>query len=137
MDNQKTDTPVKTFDGQFEGYLAWEGLEKIVSQVCVLGPIAGVYGRLVEQFLTSPKRKNNCYILERIFIRSVGEARVSLKKEWLYEAPKRPTAGESDSDADDNMSGPTVEKQMGNLRVQIQNNENGVDISFNVNVMID
>ena len=137
LDNQKTDTSVRTFDGQFQGFLAWEELERIVSQVCVLGPIAGVYGRLVEQFLINPKRKNNCYIPERIFIKSVDEARVSLKKEWLYEAPKRPTVGESDSDTDDNATGPTVEKQMENLRMQIQHNENGVDVSFNVNVTID
>ena len=58
-----------------------------------------------------------------MFIKSVDEARVSLKKEWLYEAPKRPTVGESDSDSDDNTSGPTVEKQRENLRQQIQFNE--------------
>ena len=93
LDNQKKDTAVKTFDGQFEGYLAWEELEKIVAQVCVLGPIAGLYGRVVEQFLINPRREDNCYIPERIFIKSVDETRVSLKKEWLYEAPKRPTFG--------------------------------------------
>ena len=100
-------------------------MERIVSHVCVLGPIAGVYGRLVEQFLISPKRKNSYYIPERIFMKSVDDARVSLKKEWLYETPKRPIVALSDSELDDDMCGPTHENQMENLRMQIQRNERG------------
>ena len=115
MDNQKTDTCVRTFDRQIEGFLAWEELEKIVSQVCVFGPIAGVYGRLVEQFLFSPKRKNNYYIPERKFQKSIDDARVSLKKEWLYDAPKRPTVRETDSDQEDDSDGPSFVHQMEDL----------------------
>ena len=75
---------------------------------------------------------NSYYVPERAFIKSIHEARVSLKKDWLYETATRPMVGESDSDTDDNASGPTVEKHMENLRMQIQHNENGVDATFNV-----
>ena len=56
-----------TFDGQFTGFLCWDDLKKLVGQVSVLGPIAGMYGRKIEQVLIHPKRKT-FYIPEREFI---------------------------------------------------------------------
>merc|ERR1711989_279055 len=55
--NQKTDTIATTFDGKFTGYLAYDELERLGRQICVLGPIAGVFGRQLEQWLISPDRK--------------------------------------------------------------------------------
>ena len=78
---------------------------------------------MAEQFLINPKRKDNYYILERIFAQSVDEARISLKKEWLRDTPERPAVEPSDSESEDDTSGPTVEKQRENLRRQIQHNE--------------
>ena len=123
LGREKTDIEVRTFDGQFIGFLTWEDLKKLVGQVCVLGPIAGLYGRIIEQFLVHPKRKDNFYIPERIFALSVESARVCLKKEWLQEIPEKPATEQSDSDSDDNTSGPTVEKQKEKLRRQIKSNE--------------
>ena len=57
--NQKTDTIVTTYDGYYTGYLAYEDLERLARQICVLGPIAGVFGRQLEQWLISPNRKLN------------------------------------------------------------------------------
>ena len=45
LNQQKQDTEVTTFDGQFTGFLCWDDLQKLVGQVSVLGPIAGMYGR--------------------------------------------------------------------------------------------
>ena len=36
-------------------------------------------------------------------MKSVDDARVSLKKEWLYETPKRPIVALSDSELDDDV----------------------------------
>ena len=55
--NQKTDTIVTTFDGKFMDYLAYDEHERLGKQICVLGPIAGVFGRPLEQWLISPHRK--------------------------------------------------------------------------------
>ena len=46
-------------------------------------------------------------------MKSVDDARVSLKTEWLYEASKRPIVEFSESEPDDDMCGPTVEKTDG------------------------
>ena len=115
MKSQKTDTCVRTFDGQFEGFLAWEELDQICSQVCVLGPIAGAFGRYVEQFRISPRRKKGYYILERVFQKSIDDARVSLKKDWLYDMPKRPIVTNTELEQDDDSCGPSLTQQMEEL----------------------
>ena len=77
---KKKDIEVTTFDGQFTGFLCWDDLKKLVGQVSVLGPIAGMYGRRIEQVLMHPKRKT-FYIPEREFAHSVEAARICMKKE--------------------------------------------------------
>ena len=57
--NQKTDTVTHTYDGRFRGFLAYEELAQFGKQICVLGPIAGVFGRRLEQYLISPDRRMN------------------------------------------------------------------------------
>ena len=122
LDQEKKDTQVRTFDGQFIGFLTWEDRKTLVGQVSVLGPIAGLYGRIIEQFIIHPKRKT-FYIPERVFAHSIESARVCLKKEWLQEHPEKTAAEQSDSDSDDDTSGPTVEKQKEKLRRQIRCDE--------------
>ena len=91
-------------------------IRKNFSQVCVLGPIAGVFGRQVEQFLISPRRKNSYYIPERVFQKSIDEARVSLKKQWLRTMPIRPLVTNMDSEQDDESScGASLQHQMEEL----------------------
>ena len=102
---------MRTFDGQFEGFLAWEELDQICSQVCVLGPIAGVFGRQVEQFLISPKRKNSS---ERVFQKSIDDAPISLKKSWLYNVPKRQMLTNTDTEQDEEL-GPSLQLQIAEL----------------------
>ena len=117
--NQKTDTVVSTFDGQFEGFLAYEELARFGKQICVLGPIAGLFGRQVEQFLINPKRKNDCYILERVFQKSIDDAPVSLKKSWLYNVPRRQFLGNTDTDHEEEL-GPSLQLQIAELLATTQ-----------------
>ena len=46
---EKEPTEVSTWDGQFWGYISHSYLEKLATQISCLGPIAGVYGRDIEQ----------------------------------------------------------------------------------------
>ena len=94
--------------------------EVLVGQVCVLGPIAGLYGRIIEQFIIHPKRKT-FYIPERVFAHSIESARACLEKERHQEHPEKTAAEQSDSG--DDASEPTAEKQKENLRRQIKCNE--------------
>ena len=63
--NQKTDTITHTYDGRFRGFLAYEELAQFGKQICVLGPIAGVFGRQLEQYLISPGRRMNEFLYSR------------------------------------------------------------------------
>ena len=84
LSQEKLDTEVTTFDGQFTGFLCWGDLKKLLAQVSVLGPIAGMCGRRIEQLIMNPKGKT-FYIPEREFALSVDAARICLKKELLQE----------------------------------------------------
>ena len=101
--NQKTDTVVNTYDGRFTGDLAYEELAHFGRQICVLGPIAGVFGRQLEQWLISPDRKlNEVYIPVAVIQRSIEEAPCALKRSWLYNAPKQAVwSGRDEGDWDD------------------------------------
>ena len=87
--NQKTDTCVTTFDGYYTGFLAYNELEQIGRQICVLGPIAGVFGRQLEQWLISSDRnQSEEYIPVNVILKSINEAQIALKANWLFDTPK-------------------------------------------------
>ena len=48
-----------TYDGYYTGFLAYRELEWLGKQICVLGPIAGVFGRQLEQWLVNPERNKD------------------------------------------------------------------------------
>ena len=111
---------VNAFDGRFKGFLAYEELARFGKQICVLGPIAGLFGRQVEQFLINPKRKkNDCYIPERVFQKSIDDAPVSLKKSWLYNVPRRQLLGNTDTGYDEEL-GPSLQLQIAELLAKTQ-----------------
>ena len=103
MKNQETDTVTNTYDGRFTGFLAYEEVDHFGKQICVLGPIAGVFGRQLEQYLISPDRRmNEYYIPEKVIQRSIEEAPCALKRSWLYDAPKQEVWNKkNDDDWDD------------------------------------
>ena len=58
-------------------------------QICILGPIAGVFGRQLEQWLISPDRNlSEEYIPANVILKSINEAQVALKTNWLFDTPK-------------------------------------------------
>ena len=69
---RKMDTDVTTFDGQHSGYLSHKNLKTLVGQICILGPLAGMYGRDIEQEIMHPTA--GYYISERRFANSVDAA---------------------------------------------------------------
>jgi len=125
--NQKTDTIVNTFDGRFTGYLAYEELERLGKQICVLGPIAGVFGRQLEQWLISPDRKlNEQYIPVEVIQRSIEESPCALKRSWLYDAPKQEMWNKKDDeDWDDECS--DYDTQLKEKRTKMQRRSLGPD----------
>ena len=110
-----------TFDGQFTGFLCWDDLKKLVGQNSVLGPIAGMYGRNIQQVLMHPKRKT-FYISERKFAHSVEAAKICLKREMLHGHPDKATIERSEQSDDDEREH-IVEKMKELLRRQIKTNE--------------
>ena len=125
--NQRTDTVTNTFDGRFRGFLAYEELSLFGKQICVLGPIAGIFGRQLEQFRISPdRRKNECYIPERVIQRSIEDAPIVLKRSWLYNVPKRQVLSNADTDYDDeeNLS---LESQIAEYYAKTQRRSLGKD----------
>ena len=49
LDQEQLDIEAATFDGQLTGFVSYDDLKKLVRQICVLGPLAGMYGRDIEQ----------------------------------------------------------------------------------------
>ena len=77
-----------TYEGYYTGFLAYRELELLGKQICVLGPIAGVFGRQLEQWLISPDRsRNEEYIPTKVIVKSINEAQVALSKSWLFDTP--------------------------------------------------
>ena len=92
--NQKTDTSVTTYDGYYTGFLAYKDLEQLGRQICVQGPIAGVFGRQLEQWLLRPDRNmSDEYIPTKLILKSINEAHVALKRNWLLDT-QSPTLDE-------------------------------------------
>ena len=112
-------TEVITFDGQFTGFLCWDDLKKIVGQISVLGPIAGMYGRNIEQELMHPKR--GYYISERKFAHWVDAARYALKKEVIHRHPDKAKTDRSEQSDDDRSENNTVRKMREILQRQRTN----------------
>ena len=82
------DTEVTTFDGQYSGYLSYKDLTNLVKQICILGPLAGMYGRDIEQEMMHPT--TGYYISERKFAHSVDAAKYALRKDVIHQHPEEP-----------------------------------------------
>ena len=83
--------------------MAYRELEWLGKQICVLGPIAGVFGRQLEQWLISPDRsRNEEYIPTKVIVKSINEAQVALSKSWLFDTPYVPRWSKDDeADSDE------------------------------------
>jgi len=124
--NQKTDTIVTTFDGEFTGYLAYDELERLGRQICVLGPIAGVFGRQLEQWLISPNRKlYEEYIPVEVIQRSIDESPCALKSSWLRDTPILEAWSKNNNKWDDECS--DYDTQVMEKRTKMQRRSLGSD----------
>ena len=124
--NPKTDTIVTTFDGKFTGYLVYDDLAQVGRQICVLGPIAGVFGRQLEQWLISPHRKlNEEYIPVEVIQRSIDEAPCVLKKSWLRDTPLKEAWSKDNDEWDDECS--DYDTQYTERRAKMQRRSLGSD----------
>ena len=119
LHQEKLDTEVTTFDGQLIGFISWDDLKKIVGQFSVLGPIAGLYGRNIEQELMHLQR--GYYISERKFAHSVESARYALKKEMIHQHPDKAKTDRSDQSDDDHSENHNVRKMKEILQRQRMN----------------
>ena len=124
--NQKTDTIVTTFDGYYTGFLAYDELERLGRQICILGPIAGVFGRQLEQWLISPNRKlNEEYIPVEVIQRSIDEAPCVLKRSWLFDTPKVKAWYKNDDEWDDDDT--DSDTQLKEKKAKMQRRSHGSD----------
>ena len=72
-------------------------LDRMVTDIGILGPLAGVYGREVEQYLMEQMPDT---IPEKIFNESVGLGRASLRKTALRSSYQDPYYGSNYSESD-------------------------------------
>ena len=79
---EKEPTEVSTWDGQFWGYISHSYLEKLATQISCLGPIAGVYGRDIEQEIMS---QHYNYVSMVKFEHSTVISKYAIKKSAMNE----------------------------------------------------
>ena len=75
-------------NGQYSGYLSYKDLKKLVKQICILGPLAGMYGRDIEQEMMHPT--TGYYISERKFAHSVDAPKYAFRKGVIHQHPEKP-----------------------------------------------
>ena len=86
-----------TYDGYYTGFLAYRELEWLGKQICVLGPIAGVFGRQLEQWLINPERNKNVEeIPTTVITKSINDSQVALCTSWLFDTPYVPRWSKDD-----------------------------------------
>ena len=74
---EKEATEVSTWDGRAYGFVGHPYLEKLSSQIGCLGPIAGLFGRDIEQEIMSMKTN---YIPHIRFENSVCSSKLALRR---------------------------------------------------------
>ena len=74
-------TEVETFNGEYSGYITEDFLKKLVTRIMIVGPLAAIFGRCIEQEIM----KGTCkyFIKESEFEYSLRDAKVCLKLEHL------------------------------------------------------
>ena len=124
--NQKTDTIVTTFDGYYTGFLAYNELERMGRQICILGSIAGVFGRQLEQWLISPGLKlNEEQIPVEVIEKSIDDAPCALKRSWLFDTPRVKAWSKNDDEWDDDDT--DSDTQFKEKKAKLQRKSHGSD----------
>ena len=82
---EKEPTEVSTWDGQTYGYISHSYLEKLATQISCLGPIAGLFGRDVEQEIMALRTN---YLSMVKFEHSVTISKCAIRKSAMNEYEK-------------------------------------------------
>ena len=82
---EKEPTEVSTWDGQYYGSISHSYLEKLATQISCLGPIAGLYGRDIEQEIMAARTN---YISMVKFEHSVTISKCAIKQSAMNEYEK-------------------------------------------------
>ena len=98
MKYERQATEVTTWDGKDRALISPTYLDKMVTEIGILGPLAAVYGREVEQYLMVPELPE--IIPERIFNESVSFGRASLRTAALRSSYQDQYAGSNYSESD-------------------------------------
>ena len=96
-------TEVTTWAGKDRALISSTYLNRMVTDIGILGPLAGVYGREVEQYLMEKMPET---IPENIFEESVSLGRASLRKAALRSSYQEPYYGSNWSESDVPSTGP-------------------------------
>ena len=74
---EKESTKIESWDGRDHGFYSYDMLKKLGSQIGILGPLAAMFGRDIEQEIMFSTR--GTYLLERLFRKSVESAYLLIK----------------------------------------------------------
>ena len=98
-------TNVTTWDGKGRALISPQYMTKMVTEIGILGPLAGVYGREIEQLLMGPDMPE--LIPENIFADSVGFGRASLRTAAMKSSYQDYHGGSNYSESDMRSRGST------------------------------
>ena len=102
---ERQTTDVTTWDGKDRALISHAYLEKMVTEIGILGPLVAVYGREIEQLLMGPKLPD--LIPEKIFSESVSYGRASLRTAALRSSYQDQYGGSNYSESDVRSRGST------------------------------
>ena len=95
---EKVDQPVQvtTWDGKELVWMTADQIDRMHKETCLLGPMAAMFGREVQQFLMSPNPPNLISVED--FQYSVNSGRASLSQQRIAEARVEPADDQCDDD---------------------------------------
>ena len=95
---EKLDQPVQvtTWDGKARVWMTVDQVNRMYKEMCLLGPMAAMFGREVQQLLMSPNPPNLISVED--FQYSVNSGRASLSQQRIAEARVEPADDQCDDD---------------------------------------
>ena len=95
---EKLDNPVQvtTWDGQTRVWMTVDQVDRMYKEMCLLGPMAAMFGREVQQTLMSPNPPNKIPVED--FQYSVNSGRASLSQQRVANARIEPADDQRDDD---------------------------------------
>ena len=105
LEKERQPTDVTTWDGKDRALISHAYSDKMVTEIGILGPLAAVYGREIEQLLVGPNMPE--LIPEKVFADSVAYGRASLRTAALKSSYQDYHGGSNYSESDVRSRGST------------------------------